>query len=302
MSGNLPDTSRLRLGFIGAGRLAAALALALQRAGLAVTAVASASPASARRLAEALPACQACEAQQVANSTDLVFVTTPDRAIASTVAALRWRAGMGVVHCSGATDVQESLGLARDQGASIGGFHPLQTFADAEAAARSLPGCTITIEAADPALDAWLLALATRLGCAVNRLPPGMRARYHAAAGYGSQFINALLAEGARLWGTWGAGEADAVRALLPLARGTLAAIEALGVARGMPGPVSRGDLKTVRQHVASFDVHDAPGQQAYQLLCERTVALALQRGSIDPAVATQLRDALGPIRSESTP
>ena len=300
MSGSLTDTTSLRLGFIGAGRLAAALALALQRAGLAVTAVASASPGSARRLAERLKTCQVCDAQGAVDSSDLVFITTPDGAIAQTVERLRWRPGVAVVHCSGATDVEQTLGVARRQGAQIGGFHPMQTFADAEAAARSLSGCTITVEAADPGLDACLLALASRLGCPVNRLPPGMRARYHAAAGYGSQFINVLLAEGARLWSTWGASEADAVRALLPLARGTLAAIEALGVAHGMPGPVSRGDLKTVRQHVASFDEQDAPGLQAYQLLCERTVALALQRGSVDPDMATQLRSAL--LHSKSTP
>jgi len=300
MSGSLTDATSLRLGFIGAGRLAAALALALQRAGLAVTAVASASSGSAQRLAERLQTCQVCVAQGVVDSSDLVFITTPDGAIAQTVERLRWRPGVAVVHCSGATDVEQTLGVARRQGAQIGGFHPMQTFADAEAAARSLSGCTITVEAAEPGLDACLLALASRLRCPVNRLPPGMRARYHAAAGYGSQFINVLLAEGARLWSTWGASEADAVRALLPLARGTLAAIEALGVAHGMPGPVSRGDLKTVRQHVASFDDHDAPGLQAYQLLCERTVALALQRGSVDPDMATQLRSAL--LHSKSTP
>lgn len=300
MSDGLTDTASLRLGFIGAGRLAAALALALQRAGLNVTAVASASPGSAQRLAERLKSCRVGDAQGVVDATDLVFITTPDGAIAQAAARLRWRPGMAVVHCSGATDVEQSLGFARSQGARIGGFHPMQTFADAEAAARSLSGCTITVEAADPVLDACLLALASRLGCPVNRLPPGMRARYHAAAGYGSQFINVLLAEGARLWQTWGASETDAVRALLPLARGTLAAIEAMGVAHGMPGPVSRGDLKTVRQHVASFDEHDASGLQAYQLLCGRTVALALQRGSVDPAMAAQLHAAL--LLGEPTP
>ena len=169
----------------------------------------------------------------------------------------------------------------------------MQTFADPQAAARSLPGCTITIEARAPQLDGWLVDLATRLGCRVNRLPPGMRARYHAAAGYGSQFINALFAEAARLWGTWGASEHDAVQALLPLARGTLAAIEAVGIGAGMPGPVSRGDLKTVAQHLASFDPEDASGLAAYRLLCGRTVDLAEQRGGIDAVRLQALRDAL---------
>lgn len=279
-----------RIGFIGAGRLAGALALACESAGLAVTQVASSRAASAERMAALLPRCQLGSAQAVADDCDLVFITTPDAAIASTAGSVRWRAGQGVVHCSGATDVDVALAAAHGQGAWIGGFHPLQTFADPQAAARSLPGCTITIEARAPQLDSWLVDLATRLGCRVNRLPPGMRARYHAAAGYGSQFINALFAEAARLWATWGATEADAAQALLPLARGTLTAIEAVGIAAGMPGPVSRGDLKTVTQHLASFDPTDTAGLAAYRLLCARTVDLAEQRGALDASTLQALR------------
>jgi predicted short-subunit dehydrogenase-like oxidoreductase (DUF2520 family) len=241
-------------------------------------------------MAALLPRCQVTSAQAVADNCDLVFITTPDAAIASTAGSVRWRAGQGVVHCSGATDVDVALTSAHRQGAWIGGFHPLQTFADPQAAARSLPGCTITIEARAPQLDSWLVDLTTRLGCRVNRLPPGMRACYHAAAGYGSQFINALFAEAARLWATWGATEADAAQALLPLARGTLAAIEAVGIADGMPGPVSRGDLKTVAQHLASFDPTDAAGLAAYRLLCARTVDLVEQRGALDAATLQAVR------------
>lgn len=291
------------IGFIGAGRLGAALALALHQAGWRVHAVASARADSAERIAARLPRCEAFSAQQVADACDLVFVTTPDAAIEPTVAALSWRAGGAVVHCSGATEV-DALRHARDQGAAIGGWHPMQTFgADPEAAARSLAGCTVTIEAEDATLDERLVAIATRLGCAVNRLPPGMRARYHAAAGYASQFVNVLLAEAARVWATWGANEADTVRALLPLVRGTLDAIESAGIARGMPGPVSRGDVSTVAQHMVAMTLLGEPLLSSYRLLCGRTVPLALARGGIDAATAERLRRILGtPIESDPSP
>lgn len=283
----------LRIGFIGAGRLGAALALALQQAGLRVVAVASARADSAQRMAARLARCEAVSAQQVADACELVFVTTPDAAIEPSVAALRWRAGSAVVHCSGATEV-DALGHARAQDAAVGGFHPMQTFgADPAAAARSLAGCTVTVEAEDPALDATLVALAARLGCAVNRLPPGMRARYHAAAGYASQFVNVLLAEAARVWATWGASEQATVRALLPLARGTLDAIEAAGIARGMPGPVSRGDVDTVAKHMAAMTELGDPVLASYRLLCARTVPLALASGGLDDATAQRLRGIL---------
>ena len=161
----------------------------------------------------------------------------------------------------------------------------MQTFGDPATAARSLPGCTVTIEAAEP-LDALLVALAERLQCRVNRLPPGMRAQYHAAAGYTSQFVNVLFAEAAALWRSWGASESQAVEALLPLARGTLEAIASAGIARAMPGPVSRGDVGSIEKHLKAIAPLGEDRLALYRTLCRATVPLARQRGAIDEARA----------------
>ena len=281
----------LRIGFIGAGRLGKALAWSLAGAGLQVSRAASNKLLDAHALAESIPLCEAVTALQVVIDCDLVFVTTPDKAIASTVAALRWRAGQGVVHCSGVTEV-DALAAARNQGAYVGGFHPMQTFGDPLAAVNSLPGSTITIEASEP-LNGWLVAISDRLNCRVNRLPPGMRARYHAAAGFTSQFINALFAEAATVWASWGASEEEAMRALMPLARGTLASIESLGIAKGMPGPVSRGDVASVEKHLAALATLGPEMLVFYRTLCRSTVPLALQAGAIDAATAQHLNSVL---------
>ena len=285
------DLQALRIGFIGAGRLGKALAWCLAERGLHITAVASPSRASADALAHEVQGCQVADAQETVDACDLVFITTPDGVIADTASSLRWRAGVAAVHCSGATEISALDKAARD-GAMTGGFHPMQTFGNPAAAARSLPGCTITIEANEP-LDATLVALADRLGCAVNRLPPGMRARYHAAAGFASQFLNVLFREASDIWRSWGATEEEAVRALLPMARGTLASIETAGVAAGMPGPVSRGDVQTVHKHVDALAALDAETLHLYRALCERTVRLALERGAFDEATAGRFRAAL---------
>ena len=177
-----------------------------------VAAVASRSTEKASRLAARIPACIVTTAQQLADLCDLVFVTTPDSTIAAVSNAVSWRSTSAVVHCSGATEVS-ALAKAQSDGAVIGGFHPLQTFTDPDAAVVSLPGCTITIEASDTELNAILVQLAGRLGCRINLLPPGTRAAYHAAAGYASQFINVLLREASTLWQSWGASEDAARRA-----------------------------------------------------------------------------------------
>ena len=297
----MPGAADPRIGFIGAGRLGKALAWSLADQGFRVVAAAGGTGRGAVELAARIEGCEALSPQAVADGCDLVFVTTPDAAIAQATAALRWRPGVSVVHCSGVTEV-DALATARDQGASVGGFHPMQTFGDPAAAMASLPGSTITIEAADDALGATLVALAQRLGCRVNRLPPGMRGRYHAAAGFASQFINALVGEAARVWESWGATEAEALQAMLPMARGTLASIESLGIARGMPGPVSRGDLGSVEKHVAALAALGEPTLGIYRAMCTSTVGLALRSGAIDADKAAQFRKALQATKNGQKP
>ena len=287
------DPAALRIGFIGAGRLGSALAWSLAGRGLRVCAVTSMYPADATKLAAPIAGCAIlADAQAVVDACDLVFVTTPDGAIETTTALARWHPGVAAVHCSGVTDVA-ALDSAQRDGAMTGGFHPMQTFGDPAAAARSLPGCTITIEAEEP-LNRTLVAIAEALECRVNRLPPGMRGRYHAAAGYTSQFINALFAEASKIWESWGATQEDAVRALLPLAKGTLESIASAGIAAGMPGPVSRGDVGSIEKHVKALTPLGPEVMEFYRVVCDRTIPLGIERGAIDEAAAARLRAILG--------
>lgn len=288
-----PSTGALRIGFIGAGRLGKTLAWGLVRAGLDVCAVASGSAASAHALAQPIAGCQVLDAQAVVDGCDLVFVTTPDSAITPTTQVLRWRPGMASVHCSGVTEVSALSGAVRD-GAWVGGFHPMQTFGDPAVALACLPGSTITLEAAQP-LMTTLELLTQRLGCRSNLLPPGMRGRYHAAAGYTSQFINALFGEATVIWRSWGATDEDALKALLPMAQGTLAAIASAGIAGGMPGPVSRGDVSSVEKHVAALSQLGEGTLGFYRQMCASTVPLAIERGSINAETAQRFLSVLAP-------
>lgn len=274
------------IGFIGAGRVAQGLGKALRDAGYDIRAVASRRNEAAVALARLL-GCEAVGAQDVADRCDTVFLTVPDDAIRAVAGALDWRAGQAVVHCSGATEVS-ALDPAARAGALTGGFHPLQSFA---AGGTALAGCTVTIEAASP-LSGTLEAMVAALGCRLNRLPPGKRALYHASAGYGAGFVHVLLAEIATAWGTWGATEEDVLAAILPMARTTLDAVERGGIAGAMPGPISRGDIGSVRAHLAAM-AGMPEAQEFYRAHSLRSVDLALAAGRIDAATAEDLRTLL---------
>ena len=106
------------VGLIGAGRLAAALAAGLARAGYPVRAIASARIESARSLAAALgPGVPAsADPGDVAAACDVAFLTVPDSAIRPLAERIGWRQGQVVAHCSGALGLGE-LAAARSGGA-----------------------------------------------------------------------------------------------------------------------------------------------------------------------------------------
>jgi predicted short-subunit dehydrogenase-like oxidoreductase (DUF2520 family) len=243
--------------------------------------VTSASGVTAERLASRIPGCEvATTAQDVVDAVDLVFVAVPDDAIREVAANVRWRPGIVAVHGSGATEVA-ALEPAARQGAEIGGFHPLQSFGDPDIAVRTLPGCAIAIEA-DGA--------ATRLDCRPIRLPPGSRARYHAAAHYAAGFVFALFKEATDVWQTFGVAREDTVAALLPLLRGAAASMEHSGLVQGLPGIFSRGDIGTLRKHLAGLG---AIGPDALRLYCElglRSLPLGLERGGLTVDRAEEMK------------
>lgn len=278
-----------RIGFIGAGRVARTLAQGFARRGCAVVAAASRSPASARLLAGEVPGCRALDdPQAVVHAADLVFVTVPDDAIAPTAASLRWPAGKWVVHASGATEVA-ALAPAREQGAIIGGFHPVQAFADPAVALAALPGCTVAIEAAGD-LEAALEALAAALGMRPIRLPPGARPLYHGAGSFAAPFVALMLDQAVRIWESFGVPREQALSAMIALARGTLDAAARDGIVGSFAGPIARGDVGTIERHLAAMAKLPDETLALYRELARRAVPVGEAKGTLAPDKAARLR------------
>ncbi|MCV2361865.1 DUF2520 domain-containing protein [Paucibacter sp. DJ1R-11] len=278
-----------RIAFIGAGRLARTLAPAWAAAGQRVVAVASRQHSAAQNLTLQLPGCQALSPEAAVSAADLVLLTVSDDAIATLASALPWRAGQAVVHCSGATELS-ALAPAERAGAAVGGFHPLQIFSDPARAARLLAGSTVCIEAMDAGLSERLHGLAAALGMTPMHLRPGTRAAYHAAANLAASSLLAVLAEAQQVWAAIGLSAEAALPALLPLARGTLDAAEARGLAGALSGPVARGDAGVLRAHLQALDGLGAAHGHFYRELLSRQIELAAQAGRQPEALLAELR------------
>ncbi|WP_353190105.1 DUF2520 domain-containing protein [Pandoraea pnomenusa] len=290
---------RPTLGFIGAGRVARALANAAANAGYEVTAIASRRADTAQRLASSLPRCTALpidrpeDMNAVFSRADLVFLTVPDDAIAACASHLAPKPGQALVHCSGASEVA-LLAPAAEHGAQIGGFHPLFLFAGLDDDAERLSGSTITIEA-DGHLDETLRTLANAIGCRTLSIPAGERMRYHAGANYAASFLLCLLDEATELWQAIGMPADDARHAMWPLVMGTLAAARERGLSGALAGPVSRGDAGIVTRHTEALASLGSNHATLYSLLTIRAIRLARQRPGADNAALDAIARAIAP-------
>jgi predicted short-subunit dehydrogenase-like oxidoreductase (DUF2520 family) len=283
----------LKLGFIGAGTVGTALAARLNGRGYAVVAVSSRSHTSAQNLAQSVNGCRVFDSQGVADAAELVFITTPDDAIAGVASQVKWRPGQGVIHCSGA-DSAAILQPAKEAGAQVGVFHPLQTFASVKEAIENMPGSTFALEAEEPLLKK-LKDMATALGGHWVELKAGDKVLYHAAAVIACNYLVTLVKLATDLWQTFGVPPQKATQALLPLLGGTIHNIDTVGIPQCLTGPIARGDVGTIKKHLDALEQAAPHLVATYRELGLQTIPIAVAKGRIDKNQAEELRVILQP-------
>jgi len=277
-----------KIGIIGAGTVGTALASRLFQKGSPIVAVSSRSLTSSQKLADSVPNCRVYHtAQEVADVSGFVFITTPDDAISEVAAKVSWHKGQKVVHCSGA-DSLDVLEKARQVGAMVGCFHPLQTFASGQQAMDNLPGSTFALEAEEPLLS-MLKGMAEALEGHWVVLKAGDKVLYHTAAVLACNYVVTLVKLATDLWHTFGVGPDEATRALFPLLNGTVRNIGSVGLPNCLTGPIARGDLGTIRKHLKALETAAPAMVTVYSELGLQTIPIALSKGRIDRERAKEM-------------
>jgi len=258
----------LRIGFIGAGKTATALGIYLGSCGFEITGYSSKSAASAQKAA-LITGSKACDARQVAEGSDLIFVATPDGSIRSVceqmAAAGLFTESHTVVHLSGALSSQE-LQSAREAGSTVASLHPLQSFADPQEAAEKLHRTVFTLEGEGEGLT-LIEGLLESTGNSFFTISKDSKPLYHAAACFASNYAVSLFSCVLEIMEHIGIDKARAFEAIRPLTDGTLDNISLLGIEKSLTGPIARGDADTVRTHMAAFEESGLESMQ--RLYCE---------------------------------
>ncbi|MBF9143830.1 Rossmann-like and DUF2520 domain-containing protein [Hymenobacter properus] len=245
-----PIRFNLRIGLLGAGRVANQLGPALAAAGHQLAFVWNRSLAAAQALAAHLPGAQVLPSLAAPlPPADVYLLAVPDAAVAPLLAAVSWPAGALVVHLAGALP----LSIFEAQPTVRGGvLYPLQTFSPGRAI--DWPTVPLCVEAGDPASETTLLQLAHSLSRHVRQLDSAQRLKLHVAAVFANNFTNHLL------------GIADALLAeaalppelLAPLVRETVDKALAHPPFSVQTGPAVRRDAPTLAAHAAALAAHPA--------------------------------------------
>lgn len=294
-----PDSTqgKITVSIIGAGRLGTALARALAKRGYTIDALVARRQANARRAVElSNTSALALTAKQIGQlpESSLLFITTPDDAVATVAAQLAARFHKGArgrvaLHASGALS-SESLSDLRAVGFATASLHPLVSVSDPVQGALSLSEAFFCIEG-DRAATRTARQIVKDLGAQSFSIATRNKALYHAAAVMTSGHTVALFDIAAAMLARCGLTDARARAVLLPLLRSTVENLATRTPARALTGTFSRADVSTMLRHLAAIRSQaDEEALAAYVLLGQHSLQLAGKNGADEQALKEMAR------------
>ncbi len=281
-----------RVSIIGAGVVGTAMGYILKAHGYSIVGIASRTLDSAKRARKFIKEVKAStNLKAIAKKADIVFITTSDDAIQTVCEKIAlengFNSGSVVFHTCGALS-SEILKSARKNGASIASIHPLQSLASVEEAVKNIPGSYFCIEGDDRALSVAREIVTVLKGQEIT-LKIDRKPLYHAGASVASNFLIATVGFGLELFEAAGIDRKSALKALMPLIKGTVKNIEAIGIPSALTGPISRGDSDVVESHLKALSVEIPETIRLYSELGKYTVEIALEKGTIQESDAEKI-------------
>ena len=283
----------MRIGFIGAGKVATAFGRYLFNHGIAVGGYYDhhdSKVAHACRLTQSRPC---SDEKEVARTNNVVLITTRDDQIESACRTLcrenAIHAEHLIGHMSGAHP-STILNAAEVTGAGIFSLHPLQAFADEEKAVADLAKTWFSIDGSDERIK-QIAQILDQTGNPYFRIQPENKRLYHLAACIFSNYLVTLLEHGMKALTESGIPAQDGLTAMLPLIEGTIANVAKIGPVKALTGPIARGDVSTIQHHLEALDERQLSDlKDFYSILGLKTLELARRDMLKDEAKASQLQ------------
>lgn len=285
-----------KVAIIGAGIVGTAVGHILQKKGYEIVSVASRTKNSLRRASKYIDSKFTLDLAKAAREAEIILITTKDdqikEACANITKSFKSLKGKIFLHMSGALS-NNVLDKAKQKGAEIGSFHPIQTFASIDGAIENLPGSVFGVTVEEkifPIVD----NLVRDLGGKSLKVDDDKKPIYHAAACVVCNYLAALIHFGQVFYQTMGISPEAALEAFWPLVKGTISNIEKLGTSKALTGPIARGDVGTIKTHLEEMEKNIPDKVDLYKKLGAYTVQVAMEKGTIKGEQAQKLLEILG--------
>lgn len=281
------------IALIGPGRVGCAVSKRLHLAGYPLTAIIS------RRRQRGEEACVYIGCEQIlvsdqlakATTAQIILLAVPDDQIQNVASQLQdscqFSEQTALVHFSGLHSAE--IMRQKKSPAMLLSLHPLLPFADREKAFASLEMCPCAIEADSSQALALAEELVTAMGGYSFPLERQKKPLYHAAASIASNYLVTLLATARDLLVSCGIGSEDAIPMLLPLVQTSLDNVKDLGPEQGLSGPIVRGDIGTVSEHIKALENGAPELLQLYLQMGKLTTTMSQESGRLAPERAADI-------------
>lgn len=285
-----------RVFILGAGRAGRSLARALRAGGVQIVGLHGRHASAADGITAGAPPVSL-------GSATCVLVTVRDAQLDGALATLATgtlASDAIVLHASGSADPR-GLEELRGAGHACGTFHPLVALSDPAHAPQTLRGAWIGIDGDNQARSVSE-RLAKAVGAHVLYIPPGEKARYHAAAVFASNFPTVLMCLAEELLREVGIAREVAGPALHPLFASAVENLRGGAGASALTGPIVRGDVDTVQRHLLALRAHPDT-LDAYRALSRAALRWVRDAGTGDEARLDEIEALLRATgRSPSSP
>ncbi|MCE5328753.1 DUF2520 domain-containing protein [bacterium] len=191
---------------------------------------------------------------------------------------------MTVIHFSGSkkTDILIS---AEEKGASVACMHPLKSFASVLESAKTLDNTLygVTYDPADKRIQKTIDILADFLKGRTIFVDNDKKTLYHACACIASNYLVSLMDFAVGVGKEIGLNPEAFLSGILNLSEGTMANIKKFGTKKALTGPIARGDLSTIQEHVKSLkNLKTRQFMEIYGIMGKKTAEIAFENKWID--------------------
>lgn len=265
----------MKIGIIGAGRVGCSIGKYLRTKDIELAGYYDVDSAAAKEAAEFTRTESFDSLKQLADQSQIIFITTPDSFIIPVWEQLKELSlrNQIICHCSGALS-SDSFSGRESMSVSCCSIHPMLPFSNKFSSYEQLNKAFFTVEGQDAAVEA-ISGLFSSIGNEVCRIDGTKKAKYHAAASILSNQVIAVLDMGYTLLEDCGFTRDEALRATGQLVMRNIENVLEAGCDGALTGPIERNDIETVKKHIACMQNDDV---SLYKMLGTKLANIAVKK------------------------